>query len=155
MRRRCSCLPVVTGSHVGPFRSHTSGRILTMPFRAWVAAQRHMGFEMDLRELTPEAEATLTAVTAWWKANRDWMHRRRHPAAGCRRPRRDRRDAGRPAMAAASWCSPDRPQASDQILPRPLRLTGLEPDATYRMSLKNPEDAPQQSRGPVALKQAH
>lgn len=44
----------VTGSHVGPKKSHTSGRILSMEFRAWVAAQRHLGFEMDLRELTAE-----------------------------------------------------------------------------------------------------
>ncbi len=142
----------VTGSHVGPFRSHTSGRILTMPFRAWVAAQRHMGFEMDLRELTPQAEAELTAVTAWWKANRDWMH------AG------DilRLDADDPAVTAEMQVARDRgrfvvfagiSQASGQILPRPLRLTGLDPDATYRIALKNPEDAPPQSRGPVALKQ--
>ena len=42
----------VTGSHVGPRHCHTSGRVLDISFRAWVAAQRHMGFEMDPRELT-------------------------------------------------------------------------------------------------------
>ncbi len=44
----------ITGSHVGPRHCHTSGRVLPMAFRAWVAAQRHMGFEMDLRELVPD-----------------------------------------------------------------------------------------------------
>jgi alpha-galactosidase len=44
--------PEVQGSHVGPRTCHTSGRVLPMAFRAWVAAQRHMGFEMDPRELT-------------------------------------------------------------------------------------------------------
>ena len=36
---------LVTGSHVGPRTCHTSGRTLDIRFRAWVAAQRHMGFE--------------------------------------------------------------------------------------------------------------
>ena len=63
----------VTGAHVGPRSSHSSGRILPVAFRAWVAAQRHMGFEMDLRELTDAEAATLASVTAWWKANRGWL----------------------------------------------------------------------------------
>lgn len=60
----------VTGSHVGPRRCHTSGRVIGMSMRAWVAAQRHMGFEMDPRELTPEEAVILKEATAWWKANR-------------------------------------------------------------------------------------
>ena len=120
-----------------------------MPLRAWVAAQRHMGFEMDLRELTPEAEAVLTEVTSWWKANRGWMH------AG------DilRLDADDPAVTAELQLARDgsrfvvfagQAEASSQILPRPLRLIGLDPAARYRVTLRNPEDAPPQSRGPVA-----
>ena len=35
----------VTGSHVGPRECHTSGRIHDIGFRAWVAAQRHMGLK--------------------------------------------------------------------------------------------------------------
>ena len=62
-----------TGSHVGPARSHTSGRVLPMSFRAWVAAQRHMGFELDPRGLSDEEARTLARVTAWWKANRGWL----------------------------------------------------------------------------------
>ena len=44
----------VTGAHVGPRASHSSGRVLPMAFRAWVAAQRHMGLELDPREMTAE-----------------------------------------------------------------------------------------------------
>ncbi|MEM6728724.1 MAG: alpha-galactosidase, partial [Pseudomonadota bacterium] len=58
---------VVTGSHVGPRHCHTSGRVHDIGFRAWVAAQRHMGFEMDPRELDAREEAVLKDVTAWWK----------------------------------------------------------------------------------------
>lgn len=141
----------VTGSHVGPRKSHTSGRILPMQFRAWVAAQRHMGFEMDLRELTEDEAATLREVTAWWKANRGWM------MAGDihRLPSSD------PAVTAEMQVSAtgDRfvvfagqSAASPQILPRPLRLTALDPQAVYRVALRNPDASPPQSRGPLALR---
>ncbi len=141
----------VTGSHVGPRTSHSSGRTLPMAFRAWVAAQRHMGFEMDLRELTEDEAATLARVTAWWKQNRGWMMR----ADILRLPTGDpsltaelhRAEDGRRFVAFAG-----RSASSPQILPRPLRLTGLDPAARYEMRLANPEDAPPQSRGPVALK---
>lgn len=141
----------VTGSHVGPRKSHTSGRELPMAFRAWVAAQRHMGFEMDLRELTDAEAATLSRVTAWYRANRDWM------MAGkiLRLPSDD------PAVTAEMQIAADggrfvafagQATAPVQQLPRPLRLTGLDPQARYRLHLVNPEDAPPQSRGALALK---
>jgi alpha-galactosidase len=141
----------ITGSHVGPRHCHTSGRVLPMAFRAWVAAQRHMGFEMDLRELTEDEALTLARVTAWYKANRDWM-------MGGTILRLDSDD---PAVTAEMQMAAggDRfvvfagqAETSRQILPRPLRLTGLEPEASYTVSLLNPEDAPRQSRGPNALK---
>jgi alpha-galactosidase len=141
----------ITGSHVGPRKSHSSGRVLPMSFRAWVAAQRHMGFEMDLRELTEDEAATLTRITAWYKANRDWM------MAGTIL----RLDAADPAVTAEIQIASDggrfvvfagQSGTSTQILPRPLRLTGLDPAARYRVTLINPEDCPPQSRGPVALK---
>jgi len=141
----------VTGSHVGPRKSHTSGRILPMAFRAWVAAQRHMGFEMDLRELTEDEALSLARITRWWKDNRGWMH------AGTIL----RLDSDDPAVTAEVQLAADgsrfaafagQAEASRQILPRPLRLAGLDPEARYEVCLINPEDAPKQSRGPNALK---
>ncbi len=141
----------VTGSHVGARRSHTAGRVLPMSFRAWVAAQRHFGFEMDLRLLSEDEAATLQTVTRWWKANRDWM------MAGTIL----RLDSDDPAVVAEVQVAADgrrfvvfagQEATSIQILPRPLRLSGLDPEATYRLRLVNPEDAPPQSRGPNALK---
>ena len=61
----------VTGSHVGPRRCHTSGRILDISFRAWVAAQRQMGLELDPRELTEREAEVLSGAIAWYKCNRD------------------------------------------------------------------------------------
>jgi alpha-galactosidase len=143
----------VTGSHVGPRHCHTSGRVLPMAFRAWVAAQRHMGFEMDLRELTEDEALTLAKITRWWKDNRDWtLYGSIH-----------RLESDDPAVTAELQLAKDgsrfvtfagQAETSRQILPRPLRLTGLDPDARYTVRLLNPEDAPRQSRGPNALKAA-
>ena len=122
-----------------------------MSFRARVAAQRHMGFEMDLRELTEAEAATLRQVTGWWKANRDWM------LGGTIH----RIDSDDPAVVAEVQVSADgrrfvcfagQADASAQQLPRPLRLAGLEPEARYRVRLLNPEDAARHSRGNTALK---
>ena len=143
----------ITGSHVGPRKSHTSGRILSMSFRAHVAAQRHMGFEMDLNELTEDEATTLKSVTAWWKDNRHWTM-----TADILRL-----DAADPAVTAEMLLAADgsrfiltagQSETSTQILPRPLRLTGLDPAARYKITLKNAEDAARQSRGPNALKTA-
>jgi alpha-galactosidase len=141
----------ITGSHVGPRHCHTSGRVLPMAFRAWVAAQRHMGFEMDLRELTEDEALTLARITRWWKDNRAWM------LSGTIH----RLDSDDPAVTAELQLAADghrfvvfagQAETSRQILPRPLRLTGLDPEARYEVRLLNPEDAPRQSRGPTALK---
>ncbi|TDT75618.1 alpha-galactosidase [Litoreibacter halocynthiae] len=141
----------VTGSHVGPRKCHTSGRVLDIRFRAWVAAQRHMGFEMDPRELTDEEAEVLTEVTAWWKANRDWMFRADIL----------RLDSADPAVIAEQQLAEGgdrfvvfagKADTSTQIAPRPLRLTRLTPDAKYRVELINRADAIGLSRGDPALK---
>ncbi len=141
----------VTGSHVGPRECHTSGRIMDIRFRSWVAAQRHMGFEMDPRELTEDETKVLTDVTAWWKANRDWMLRADIL----------RLDSSDPAVIAEQQLAEGggkfvvfagKAETSSQIAPRPLRLTRLTPDARYRIELINRGDAPALSRGDQILK---
>lgn len=141
----------VTGSHVGPRVCHTSGRTLDITFRAWVAAQRHMGFEMDPRELDAREIAVLTEVTAWWKANRDWM----------RRADILRLDSADPAVTAEQQLAADgarfvvfagKSATSKQIAPRPLRLTGLDTNALYQITLKNRAEIATLSRGTTALK---
>ena len=141
----------VTGSHVGPRTCHTSGRTLDIRFRAWVAAQRHMGFEMDPRELTEDEAAVLRSVTGWWKQNRGWM---------CRADIL-RLDSADPAVIAEQHLADDGGQfvvfagkaaRSDQIVPRPLRLTRLSPEAKYRIELVNRDELGPLSRGAPALK---
>lgn len=140
----------IVGSHVGAEHSHTTGRSLPMTFRAWIAAMRHMGFESDLTAFTAEDEAVLTRVTAWYKENRGWMHRGAIHLL----------DSDDPTVTAEIQIAADgsrfvafagQAAMPRQSLPRPLRLTGLDPDARYRVSLLNPEDRARPSRGPVAL----
>ena len=141
----------VTGSHVGPRVSHTSGRNLDIRFRAWVAASRHMGIEMDPRELTEGETAVLASVIAWWKTNRDWMMQADIL----------RLDSADPAIIAEMHITADRSRfaafigksaTSAQILPRPIRLAELDPNASYRVELANRDDAVRLSRGNMALK---
>ena len=143
---------LVTGSHVGPRECHTSGRILDIRFRAWIAAQRHMGFEMDPRELTEDEARVLAEVTAWWKANRHWTM-----AADILRL--DSAEAEvtaemqRAADGARFVAFAGRSALPPQIAPRPLRLTGLDPAARYRVDLVNRADLHPLSRGTPALKE--
>ncbi|WP_372571919.1 alpha-galactosidase [Ruegeria jejuensis] len=143
----------VTGSHVGPRVCHTSGRVLDIRFRAWVAAQRHMGFEMDPRELTEDEAAVLKGVTAWWKANRDWLYyadilRLDSPDPSVIAEQQQTTDGSRFVVFAG------KADTSAQIAPRPLRLTRLEADALYQVELRRTAEAPPTlSRGNPVLKQ--
>ncbi len=133
--------PEVQGSHVGPRVCHSSGRTLSMAFRAWVAAFRHMGIEMDPRELTPDETDTLKAVIAWYKTNRDFLFSAAH----------GRIETDDPQVFAERFVAPDQTRfvvscgqagASAQIAMRPLVITGLDPDAIYDLRLVAPTVIP-------------
>lgn len=132
-------VPEVQGSHVGPRHCHTSGRVLSMSFRAWVAAQRHMGFEMDPRELTSEEAETLSRVTAWWKENRSFLF-----SGSLYRLEADDDEIFAEmtvdARADRFILFAGQAGASAQIYQRPLRAAGLQADAIYEVKLVNPED---------------
>ena len=141
----------ITGSHVGPRKCHTSGRTIDIRFRAWVAAQRHMGFEMDPRELTEEEANVLRGVTDWWKSNRDWMQ-----TADILRL-----DTTDPSVIAEQQLARDgarfvvfagKSATSNQISPRPIRLTRLSPGASYQIELINRDDETRLSRGDMPIK---
>ena len=140
----------VCGSHVGPRLCHTSGRILDIRLRAWTAAQRHLGYELDPDELTDEEFACLKRVTAWWKANRSWMMQADIL----------RLDTYDPSLLAEQQLAEDGRQfmlfatrmvSSSQILPRPLRCAGLQRDAHYRLALVDAEDVSHLSFGQVPI----
>jgi alpha-galactosidase len=136
----------VTGSHVGPRKCHTSGRIHNIEFRAWVAAQRLMGFEMDPRELTPKELSSLKNITQWWKDNRIW----RHDADIHRLNVADN------SITAEIQVSRNQDKfvtfvglakTSKWSCPIPIRLTGLKPNNIYHVTLLNHSEKTTASRG--------
>lgn len=141
----------IAGSHVGPRHCHTSGRVHDIHFRGWVAAQRHMGFEMDPRELTEKEVNVLAQITTWWKANRHWQFKADIL----------RLDAADPSVIAELQLSQDKTRfvvfagkaaTGTQNVPRPLRLSGLVPDATYQIELINRDEAHHLSRRDLPIK---
>ncbi|MGR3711921.1 MAG: GH36 C-terminal domain-containing protein, partial [Shimia sp.] len=112
---------------------------------------RHMGFDIDPRQLTDDEAEVLTQVTAWSKANRE------------RRMRADilRLDAADPSVIAEQQLASDGTQfvvfagkaaSGGQNMPRPLRLTALEPTAQYKVALINRDEANHLSRISIPLK---
>jgi alpha-galactosidase len=106
---------------------------------------------MDPRELTDHEAAVLTKVTAWWKQHRHWLQ-----TADILRL-----DSADPAVIAEQQLARDKDRfvvfagkaaTSTQIVPRPLRLTGLDGQARYRVTLVNRDEAPGLSRGAPLLK---
>ena len=61
--------PELMGAHIGPERSHTTGRTHTLAFRAAVALFGHLGVEADVRTLDGPARANLAQ---WIQAYKDW-----------------------------------------------------------------------------------
>jgi alpha-galactosidase len=141
----------ITGSHVGPRLCHTSGRSHSINYRAWIAAQRHMGFEMDPRELTEDETQKLIEVTTWWKQERDWLMNADIL----------RLESPDPSVLAELHMAEDGSQfvifanktdTSFQIAPRPLRACRLEANAYYKVNLVNSDEIPDLSKGAPYLK---
>jgi alpha-galactosidase len=109
-----------------------------------------MGFEMDPRELTDAERAKLKQVTQWWKDNRDWRHtadiKRLAPADPSIiseiqvAPQQDRFVAFIGSAETSAWSCPT-----------PVKLTGLNPDAMYDVTLVNRDEKTAASRGTNAL----
>lgn len=66
--------PEVLGSHVGPARSHTTGRRATMAFRGVTAMFGHMGIEADVSAMGESERADLAHVVAIHKRFRSLIH---------------------------------------------------------------------------------
>jgi alpha-galactosidase len=130
--------PEIIGSHVGQRHCHTSGRNLSMAFRATVAASAHMGFEMDMRELTDDEQKELRRWTAFYKANRAMLHSGRQyrldtPTSETIAQMTVSKDKRRFILFSGSLES-----HRDETI-QPLRLAGLDPDMRYRLKLENQE----------------
>ena len=124
----------VMGAHIGPTRSHTTGRTHSLAFRSVTALFGHLGVEWNVLSLTEAERSQLAAVIAMHRRFRGLLHSgdavRFDPVLN--------------GQAAASYAygvyAADRREAlvahvqlttGISLLPPPLRLPGLLPEARY------------------------
>jgi alpha-galactosidase len=126
--------PELVGAHVGPPQSHTTGRVLDLPFRLATSLFGHAGIEWDLTSCSPEE---LAAV-------RDWatLYRRLRPLLHTGAVvRADHTDAGTVLhgvvghdQRSAVFCFA-RTATSPAATPGRIPLPGLDPRLTYLVSV--------------------
>jgi alpha-galactosidase len=123
--------PEYLGSHIASGRSHTTGRVHDLGFRAATAVFGHLGIEWDLAKATDAEIAELAEWIAWYREHRDLL-------LGGTLVRMD----GYPGAAVHGVVTPDRSRAifafapADSLYPDPvpaLRLRGLDPGRRYRV----------------------
>lgn len=121
----------VMGAHIGPPRSHTTGRRHSLSFRAATALFGHLGVEWNVLELDDKERSGLADVIGIHKRFRPLLH-------GGDTVRFDT-DA---ATIAHGVYAPDRSEAlvsfaqlttAPSLVPAPLRLPGLTPTRRYRI----------------------
>ncbi|HEX6757589.1 MAG TPA: alpha-galactosidase [Propionibacteriaceae bacterium] len=124
--------PELLGSHIASGRSHTTGRVHDLSFRAATAIFGHLGIEWDLTAATAQELADLREWISFYKANRRLL-------MGGDSVRVDFPD---PTVVAYGILAPDRSNAiytvafigrSEVRLPGRLRLPGLDPHRRYRV----------------------
>ena len=126
----------VMGAHIGPTRSHTTGRVHSLAFRALTALWGHLGVEWNVLSLADDERSALAAAIELHRRFRPLLHGgdvvRFDPVP----------DAVEPCGHAYGVYSPDRREAlvayaqlrtGAGLLAPPLRLPGLDPATRYRV----------------------
>jgi alpha-galactosidase len=127
------------GNHVGPSPNPITGRRLSMTFRSRIALFGHMGVEADPGTMTVEETDLLKAHIALYKSWRDVLHggilsEISHP---CPSVHGWIANAGERALALVAQTA-----SSATYHLRPIRLPGLLPGQTYRVTLPLPWPEP-------------
>ena len=125
--------PELVGSHVGPPRSHTTGRTHDLGFRVATALFGHFGIEWDIASASEEEQQALAEAIAVYKRLRPLLHGGQVVRA----------DHPNPAAYLHGVVAPDRAEAlfayvqltaSAFETPGLARLPGLDPDRAYRVT---------------------
>ena len=136
--------PETMGAHIGPERSHTTGRRHDLAFRAATALFGHLGIECDLLELSERELDELAEAVAVHKRFRPLLH-------GGETVRFDTESA----YVAHGVYAADRSEAlvsfaavasAPSLTPAPLLMPGLDPGRSYRVE---PVPLPGEREGPA------
>jgi alpha-galactosidase len=127
--------PEYLGSHIASGRSHVTGRVHDLGFRAGTAIFGHLGVEWDLAQASDEEMAELRAWIAFYKEHRGFLLTgdlvRMDGVGGESGP-----------VHLHGVVAPDRSRAlfafapADSLYPEPaprLRFRGLDPERAYRV----------------------
>lgn len=126
----------VIGSHIGPLSSHTTGRMHSLATRAGTALFSHMGIEWDVRQLKTEERQSLGHYIQLHKHWRELIH------SGLR-SQLSPDDANQVAFQIMPdlgsgydrhLVSVFQRQTPQLALPGVLKLLGLKPGLTYRLT---------------------
>lgn len=138
------------GSHIASGRSHTTGRLHTLGFRAHSALMGHLGIEWDLAAASEEELAELTAWITLYKERRELLFTGDLVRA----------DRGESPLWLQGVVSPDQGEALFSLSavgradtgqhPR-LVLPGLDPAAAYRVRALLPSGPPSHLTSPPWL----
>ena len=131
--------PERIGAHVGADTAHTTARRQDIDFRCGTALFAHFGVELDLNAAGDDDRARLAQWITLYKNNRGWIHRATLVQV----------DHPDPAFVVTGVVDPDRSQALFSVAavatsvsapPGLLRLLGLDPAVSYRVTLSPPGD---------------
>lgn len=119
--------PEVMGAHIGPPRSHTTGRVLDLEFRIATAIFGHLGIEWDVTTAPPADRKVIADAIALHKRLRQVLH----TGTAVRLDGHSHGVVARDRSAALfAFVQLGTVEA---MTPAPLRLTGLDPDRRYRV----------------------
>ncbi|MCQ9165705.1 MULTISPECIES: alpha-galactosidase [unclassified Arthrobacter] len=129
--------PELVGAHVGPTRSHTTGRVHDITFRAITAIFGHFGMEWDVRQATARERTVLKRAIGLYKKHRGLLHSGTRVNADIADPNlslhgvvaRDQSEALYAAVVHASLAAE---------VPGRVELPGLDPRKAYRVQVLMP-----------------
>jgi len=138
--------PEMLGTHIGPTRSHTTGRVHTLQFRAAIALFGHAGIEWDITECTLEERAQLASWAQYYKDNRALLHSGRVIRHGDDNAPVHIQGVVSGSQDAAIYSYVQLRDIGSSI-PARIRLSGLDSEARYSVRLVEPAGAtPQPAR---------
>jgi alpha-galactosidase len=132
--------PEMLGSHIGPTKSHTTGRVHSLSFRAISALFGHAGLEWDITETNEQEREMLKSWVSYYKENRELLHsgdmvrmdtEEDHFVHGV-----VSQDRKRAIFALVTLA------ASPGSRPAAITFAGLDPEKTYRVRAVFPAGEP-------------
>jgi alpha-galactosidase len=133
--------PELLGAHVGPTRSHSSGRTHDLAFRVATALFGHFGLEWDITATTEAERAALAASIEYYKEVRGLLHSGEVVRADHPDPAAYLHGVVAADRSTALYCYAQL-TTSVVTMPNPVRLPGLAPERRYRVRLENPAGLP-------------